>query len=169
MCGRGIWAGVVACLLLTATAVSAEPFEVEAELVRVDSGDLNVVLTLSVEKDHYVYADQVSVEVDDDAELVPVQIPKPKRKDDPFTGEIASIYDHDVSFRYAVKGDVPEPLELKVSYQGCSQSLCFLPVTETFSLSAVVGGERRGWCNPTRRWAARPERTTGRFRLSASR
>ena len=125
-------------LMLAARAVavqaSDEPFRVSAKLGRSDGDTASVVVQLSMDEGHYVYAESLEVSATDGVTLFPKSIPAPKQKHDAFLEKTVEIFEGEVVFSYTVEGGDARPFELRVSYQGCSQTLCFPPATKNFAL-----------------------------------
>jgi thiol:disulfide interchange protein len=57
------------------------------------------------------------------------------QKKDPVTGEPTGVYLGNLTFRYTLAGWDAGPLSVTVSYQGCNDTLCFMPQTERFTFS----------------------------------
>jgi thiol:disulfide interchange protein len=58
---------------------------------------------------------------------------------DEATGETNYMMAGEAVYAYAVRGDLSGTLAVKVSYQGCSDSVCFPPVTAVLPLSGPAG------------------------------
>lgn len=97
-----------------------------------------LTIAFAVPDGYSLYADTISVEVvNDRAQLTPKDIPRGKMKQDIFSDppEQRETYLHDFALKYAVRVETGRRFEVVVSYQGCSESLCFLPATRTFTLT----------------------------------
>ena len=126
----------LACLGVTAAEDQAEPFSVAVSLGESD-GERVVSVSFSVQPHHYLYADRIRVRLlQDSAALVPRRHPAPKQKFDETEGKTVGVYDADVSFTYGVSNAPVGALDVEVSFQGCSETLCFFPTRETFRLGA---------------------------------
>ena len=120
----GVWAGA-----------QQSPLNVAAALQASGTGapELSVVFTIPAH--HHIYADQIKVEPLGAFELLPKSIPPPISKYDAFQEKTVGVYEQDSTFVYSVRGNPPQPFQVKVSYQGCSETLCYLPASKSFSLS----------------------------------
>ncbi len=98
-----------------------------------DAAQPSVVVRFTVPAEHYVYADRVSIDAGP-VELTPLQTPASKLKPDPFSDEEVGVFDHDVAFVYRPSAVPPDGIALAVGYQACNASVCFRPMTETFTL-----------------------------------
>jgi len=132
---------IVVCLLLglTLIAVGEEPFSVSATLREAKHGEVLLSVSFSIQDHHYLYAKQIKVEAPGNVQLLPKTIPQAVKKHDELTDKTVTVYDQNVTFTYGVKGDTEEPVDIKVFYHGCSDTMCFLPASKTFSLAPRVG------------------------------
>jgi len=128
---------VVVFLLLGPGLIPAgpEPFSVSPTLLASNMSGIVLSVTFSIPDHHYLYADQIDIQPEGNVELVPRHIPETKQKHDTFTDTIVGVYEHDTTFTYLVKGSTNGSVKIQVQYQGCSENICFLPVTERFSLT----------------------------------
>ncbi len=125
---------VTSLLILMLAAVGyAQDEEVTVAATLETAGQPTVVVRFGVPAEHYVYADRVTVDADS-VELTPVEVPEPKLKPDPFSDEDVGVFDHDVTFSFRLSAVPAEGIALQVGYQACNQSICFRPMTETFTL-----------------------------------
>jgi len=126
-------------LLLRASLAGAQladnPFSVAVGLQTSPEKASVVALNFTVPRGHYLYAEPLHVSSEAGVLTLTSQ-PPTKPKADPFSGEDVDIYDHDFELRYAVAREAVFPLAITVAYQGCSESLCFMPQTEIFRVSA---------------------------------
>jgi thiol:disulfide interchange protein len=111
-----------------------EPFTASATIQTPENGKPILSVSLSMAKDHYLYADQVDVAAKG-LSLVPRDIPKPKEKFDEVFGARMKVYDHDVVLQYEIKGLGADPIEVRVGYQGCGKGICFPPATATLQVA----------------------------------
>ncbi len=110
-----------------------DPFTATAELSQ-DSGVPVLVVTLTVPDGHYLYEEQLSVEVVGDAVIGLKSGSESKQKYDAFQEKTVGIYQHDVRFSYGVTFGASRLLTVTVSYQGCDDKTCYFPQSKKFSL-----------------------------------
>lgn len=124
------------------------PFKLSTTLLkdRVPAGDLvPVIITITIAPNHHVYKDQVKVESGDPARftVASTELPAGKIRYDKFLEKEVEDYTGEVqikSFLQVSKG-IPAgsyDAKLKVHYQGCSDTVCFAPKMEEFTLPVQV-------------------------------
>ena len=122
----------------SATVVGQEPFSATAELSSSGAEMLTLSVSFSIQENHYLYADKISIKAEAPVQLIPLKAPEPKQKYDELLGERMGVYAHDVLLSFAVKGAAGAPVALTVKYQGCSNAgICYMPQTDTFSLTVA--------------------------------
>jgi len=104
-----------------------------------DASELTV--TLHVADGHFLYEDRVTIGIDDAVGAVLKQAPKAKEKADPFLGETVKVFAGDSVFTYSLPETAPSSFAITVDYQGCSETLCFPPKTETLRVGDDGVGE----------------------------
>lgn len=104
-----------------------DPFTVETDLQRGPPAVLTV--SFRVPAEHYLYAHMIQVEPLQPAgvALTPLTTPPATVRYDPTFEKDLSTYDKDTVFTYRVDGLADGDLTVAVSYQGCTESMCFLP------------------------------------------
>ena len=114
-------------LLAGACLRAQDPFTVETALQRGPPAVLAV--TFRVPAEHYLYAHMIAVEPvqPPGVTLAALTTPTPKVRYDATFEKDLSTYDNDVTFTYRVDGLAGGDLTVAVSYQGCTESMCFLP------------------------------------------
>ena len=115
-------------------------FNISAELHSEKETNKILIIRFSVPDGYYLYADKIKVALKQPYNLllVPDNIPEPVKKTDPFSNKILLVYDQNFSARYKVNNLEPdEYLNVKVSYQGCNQKLCFMPESKNFQLTLL--------------------------------
>lgn len=117
--------------LLCSRAAAADPFSVLPELSPADGGKSVLSLSFTVPAGHHLYADPLTVEAEG-AEIAEKDIPAPEDFDDPITDTRRAVYGRDFVRQYWVKWGSADLVSVAVSYQGCSESLCFQPQTKRF-------------------------------------
>ncbi len=113
------------------------PFHVSPS-VTTDAGNKTIItFSFKVPEGHYLYSDRILISAEDSA-LTPISIPEPKQKEDPFSGEMEAIYNHDVALVYELSETGHLPLNVTVGFQGCTETLCFLPQSKEFAIGGTV-------------------------------
>ena len=118
----------------------ASPFAARAELSETD-GREQLRFRISVPEGHYLYSQELKAELlgPEGAELRPLAGSKPKWKYDELLEKDVEVFDHDLALGYGVVGRGQRPLKVRLSYQGCSSSVCFMPQSEVFEFDAATG------------------------------
>ena len=119
------------CGLLTAR--SAEPFSVSVSL---REGTRVLAVRLRAREGHFLYEKELRITPDGGARLEPLDLPPAVQKKDPVTGQPTGVYLGDTTLRYRIVEWQREALTVTVSYQGCNDTLCFMPQSEVFAFSA---------------------------------
>ncbi|MBT3193188.1 MAG: DUF255 domain-containing protein [Verrucomicrobia bacterium] len=99
-------------------------------------------VTFTVPPGNILYAKSIDVSAEA-TPISPVTIPPPKQKADPFGDDLVAVYDHDFVRVYSLEDNVSFPITLTVSYQGCNETLCFMPQSETFLIEGITGEARQ--------------------------
>jgi thiol:disulfide interchange protein len=123
----------------------ANPFRVEAELLKLKSGQAGAVrVTIAVPKDHHLYKDMIEIVVTQSGALqvgapsLPPGLSKPDPADPSTSRE---VYDMNVIIEVpvaAMSATGRHPLTLSVTYQGCKKSLCWMPQTDVVRATVLV-------------------------------
>ncbi len=120
---------LAALLMFVATACLAQGERFELSVPPPTDGKLQVQFRIQAE--HYLYADQVEVSVNGEV-LKHISAPEPVIKPDPVTGEDVKVFTGDATLAYAVP-DSSAGYDVRVSYLGCNDSVCFRPEEREFS------------------------------------
>lgn len=136
---------VIASLILALSCANAgaqfsDPFTVSASLTQSATNGLVLSVAFTVPPKHYLYADQLSVQAEGNVQLRPIGIPEAKKKYDKTFGKTLRVFDQDSTFLYGVEGGAELPLRVTIGYQGCIETLCFLPQTKNLVLNLGVPG-----------------------------
>lgn len=123
-----------------------EPFEwfFDGETRSVASHDtIPLQIDFSISPGHILYKDKFELKIlyGEGYELSPLQLPPAERKRDPFTGADEDVYHDSVILKANLKPlsgfrpNRPEnTIKLQISYQGCSEKLCFKPTKKEMLL-----------------------------------
>lgn len=138
----------VVFLFSLVTYGDTSPFKVSANLQKdtVSAGGLvPVIVTITIEPNHHIYKDQVSVESVDVTQftLSSVTLPTGKKKYDQFLEKEVELYERTVEIKVflLVQNNTPSGannIKLRIQYQGCSDKLCFAPRTEELTLPVQI-------------------------------
>ncbi len=142
----------LALLLALSAGVRAEsePFRIGAEAIPPslspgESGEIAVRFTIA--PGHYLYAHQVGVTPKPSPDLSFGELEKPRgtRKEDPYLGTVFT-YQGRVTLRLPVEvepGADPgrRTVPLAVSFQGCTEKVCFMPEERTVKTALAVPAE----------------------------
>lgn len=123
-------------------------FSIAANLRVNERGANQLVVQVAIPPGSKLYADQFQVEVPKPLEIIPLSLPVPKKEKDAFSGEQKLVYDQSFSAVYLIENLTNEVVNVKVRYQGCDQTTCFLPATQKFRLKPAGESEKlRGQTN----------------------
>ena len=110
-----------------------DPFTVTPRRFALD-GAQYIETRFTVPPGHFLYAEPLAFAAEG-ATLVPVSIPEPRDKEDPFTGEPTRLYAQTFTTRHRISAPPEGPLAVTIRWQGCNDRLCFLPQTRRFDLT----------------------------------
>ncbi len=158
---------IIAFILLSFPLIifgQTSPFKLSATLSRgrVPAGDLiTVAVTITIAPNHRIYKDQVTVESGDPSRItvISTELPLGENKYDQFLEKDVENYVGQIEIKSVLQlsKDVPAgPLniKLKVRYQGCSETICFIPKVEEFVLPIQV--ESVDWKMPVLQTEEKP-------------
>lgn len=111
---------------------------VAADLQINESGATQLVIRVEIPFGYMLYADHFQVDVPVQTRIIPLSMPVPLNKKDAASGEQKQFYDKSFSAVYLLENRTNRILDLKVRYQGCDQSVCFLPAEDEFHLDVAV-------------------------------
>lgn len=102
-----------------------------------------LVATLTAADGYYLYRDKIrfDIQTPSNATIADILLPQGRLKNDPTFGQ-AEVYYGSVQIPIAIDwltGSVPEPLNLRASYQGCNDptGVCYPPIEKTLSVALV--------------------------------
>ncbi|MFH0952698.1 MAG: cytochrome c biogenesis protein CcdA [Verrucomicrobiota bacterium] len=125
------------CAAPAAHAQAPSPFNVSAALETRD-GAAVVRVALKIPAGHFIYADHFKVEAADGVSLVPLNLPEPAVIFDKFSEAEKEVVNKDFEALYKAETGVGR-FTVRVSFQGCSETVCFFPETKTFELGGAAG------------------------------
>lgn len=136
---RILYATVLFLLVSSMAIIAEEPFSIAAELLNLDKGTGILSISFSIPSKHYLYTEQIKVEIDGHKELIPDKIPQTTKRYYDKTGKFIAVYENDVTLSYFIKDITEKPVEIEVFYHGCSDTICMLPTSKTFSILPGIG------------------------------
>jgi len=120
-----------------AFAEKAKPLDVALSENFSTSG-LFINVNYSIAPGYHIYADMMSVAVSSNAEISPVSAPAPVNIYDPLSEEKRKMYTNDFTVKYLLKIK-SAPVKITLNYQGCSEKICFMPVSKEVEISGKYG------------------------------
>lgn len=112
-------------------AVRANPFSVTAERT-VHARSAAALVRFNIPEKHVLYPDSITVTTAAGQPLEPLLVPAAAQRTDPQTGSLKSLYVESFDAVYALP---PGGLDsVQVKYQGCNDTVCFMPQTVDLSL-----------------------------------
>ncbi len=165
--------GIIACWILLFVTLSLgqlrpitiqRPFKWNIAVKETAKNTGTITAKLSIAKGHYVYKDKTRIEP------VPAKGLKfgkpvfsaPARKKDKFTAQTESVYTDSLIITIPVRTEsAGSQVRFIAHYQGCSESMCFLPVSDTLSATIAVAQTEKERPTPA-------ANQTGRFSLLAA-
>ena len=130
---------LASAILLPTAGLAQARFQVSARTERDGTNAPLISVAFTVPERFHLYRDRLHVEAEPPATLAPLPPPSSKQTKDPDSGETVYAYDRDVTFQYRLTGYAGTSAAVRVTYQGCSDTVCFLPATARFVLDAGAG------------------------------
>lgn len=138
-------------LVLGVQAQSTDPFQwfFDGETRQIKSGEsIPLEITFSIPPKHILYKNKMELilvqDQGDEFELSPLEMPAALHQKDPITGADEDVFVGDITLRATLKPkrilpDGEKLLKLQLSYQGCSEKLCFRLIREELLLPIQMG------------------------------
>ncbi|HRR32639.1 MAG TPA: thioredoxin family protein [Kiritimatiellia bacterium] len=128
---RGV--ALMACLSAATSVCAQSPFGLKVERLALVDEQADVRITLSVPSNHVVYAASFQVSA------APLKVPAPEQKPDPVNpAQQVGVYAHPFESRWRV-APLRDGTTLTVAYQGCDDTVCFMPEEHVFRYDAASG------------------------------
>lgn len=128
------------CLLMATTVGAAEfksPFEIMLAVNEVTEAYLDVQITVTVPEHHVIYAETFQVTPEAGSSLERRLLPQADHKPDPLdASRQVEVYAHTFTSRWHVMPP-HDGTKLRVTYQGCDDTVCFMPETHRFQFDAA--------------------------------
>jgi thiol:disulfide interchange protein DsbD len=125
---------VCAGLVCASLWAADEPFDVKVSLTNAGNDTALLVLDYTVAPGHHLYRDMMSVAVPEGVAITAVDVPDPVQKFDPLSEGERGMYAADFTEVYGLQGLSGEAVTVTVNYQGCSETVCFMPTSRQFTL-----------------------------------
>lgn len=116
------------------SAGAAENFLIDAKLQPGAAGETQLVVQAVLPAGYKLYADQFKLEAPAQVKIIPLALPVPREEKDAYSGEKKLFYKQSFTAVYLVAGLTNGALAIKITYQGCDQTQCFLPAARDFYL-----------------------------------
>ncbi len=125
-----------------------ESFLVSAKLEQGTETSAVLSVSFSVPKNHLLYADMIRITsgtsgAEKGIKITPKKVPLPEKKFDPLNDSEREVYKKDFQAEYFLTGKINYPIKINVGYQGCDDSVCFLPESKEFLLEKSSEDGRR--------------------------
>lgn len=112
-----------------------EPFAVSAQLTSTNAHSAFFTLNWHIQKGYHLYTDMMKVSVPGEPLVVALDVPEPVRKFDEMSQAERDMYEKSFTATYRVDKIKEYPIDVHVEYQGCSDTMCFMPQNKKFTLS----------------------------------
>ena len=125
-------------------ALAANPFRVEIQPVNMVTGETkDMVVTFVVPEGYHLYQDMMSVtpNTTDGLTFSAPVFPMGKLKTDPANpDQMREVFDTPVQVKVPVNSEKPGvyTTEVTLQYQGCKETLCYMPKRETIQTTIAV-------------------------------
>ena len=140
-CAQG---GVMILSLCLSVAIAANPFRVEVQPLSVIENEVkDVLVTFVVPEGHHLYQDMMSVvpKTTDGLTFSSPIFPIGQLKTDPANpDQMREVFEASVQVKVPVTSDRSSvyTTELTVQYQGCKDTLCYMPKSEIIPVTIEV-------------------------------
>lgn len=152
-CGFSALWGFLFLVLFFPVQGLASPFVVSASLSPgggLKDGGALLTVSFVFPRGHYLYAESVEVKAEEGIRLEPREMPSAKKEWDSFSEAMKDIYGESFQMVYAVEGGGRSSFRLTVGWQGCNESICFLPEEKVFEIAlGSAGGQREAGSDAT--------------------
>jgi len=142
---KNLYYTLLVCLCCGFGFADDDTFLINAKIEQGTDTSAVLVVSFSIPKNHLLYADMINVSASSapsntikGINVKPKKVPLPVKKYDPSSDNEREVYKKDFQAEYFLLGKINYPLKINVSYQGCDDSICFLPETKEF----LLGGQK---------------------------
>ena len=131
------------CLCCEFSVADDDTFLINAKLGQETKTSAVLFVSFSVPKNHLLYADMIRITGTSGAtnsgiKIKPKNVPLPEKKFDPLNDSEREVYKKDFQAEYFLTGKITYPVKIIVSYQGCDDSVCFLPAWRVYLHQALL-------------------------------
>ena len=110
------------------------------EVLTIENGQAKTTFRFFIPKKSYLYKEQFGIALDDPNIQVQIDFPPALSHDDPFLEKTTEIYRDDVVLPVTLtfpKGFAAQALTGKISFQGCSDKICYRMMSEKFNFAQL--------------------------------
>ncbi len=125
---------LLACLFCSFSFAEDPAFSVTAKINQATDTSAVLTVSFSIPGKHLLYADMINVAAQEGINVKPKNVPLPEKKYDPLSDSEREVYKIDFKAEYYLTGKITFPLKITVDYQGCDDTVCFLPESKEFLL-----------------------------------
>jgi len=119
------------------------PFNVSASISKMSGNKILLTVNYSVAEKHHLYLDMMSIDVPEGVELIPEKVPAAVNIFDPIGKDTREMYTNSFKAEYLLKNVTKFPVDVVINFQGCSETMCFMPESKEFNLSLALSSEKK--------------------------
>ncbi len=133
----------IAFFAILPSLLSAEemPFNASASISKLSENKVLLKVDYSVANKYHLYSDMMSIDVPEGVKLIPENVPPAVNIFDPIGKENREMYTNSFTAKYILQNFTNFPIKISVNFQGCSETMCFMPESKEFNLSLTKSGE----------------------------
>jgi len=129
---------VILSLFLSAEKL---PFSASASISKLSENKFLLTIDYSVAEKHHLYSDMMSIDVPENVKLIPKNVPPAINIFDPIGKENREMYTNSFVAKYILENVEKLPVKVLANFQGCSETMCFMPESKEFNLSLTKSSE----------------------------
>ncbi len=119
------------------------PFNVSASISKSSENKILLTVDYSIAEKHHLYSDMMSINVPEGIKLVADNVPPDINIFDPIGKENRKMYTNNFIASYYLEGVTNYPVPVTINFQGCSETMCFMPESKEFNLSLTRSTENK--------------------------
>jgi len=120
-----------------------QPFNVSAYLSKPSENNVLLIIDYSIKAHYHLYLDMMSIDVPKNILLKPENVPAAVNIFDPIGKENREMYTNNFLAEYLLENVTGFPVRVTINYQGCSETMCFMPESKEFNLSLTKSTEKK--------------------------